>query len=240
MLVNRRLVGSAPGLQYHPLVNFLIALAAVYGSLNPDAAPPKNMSPFAIVHVLSNESSFSPQPVEWLRFAPVGALNLRPTLSLVFQDAFTGGAGCSGAFQPVRWMRLHGGLVKNSVRPGMDAAMTLTPFDFRVVPSISVEVGHYFPNDAASVLSALSTKAKLDCSLLQYFSHDTASGYLGFDVAAGPLALSVRGGITHTEISNLDMSRVFEVSIPGAQAPTLQRKQLATGPSGKVVLTVRL
>jgi hypothetical protein len=63
------------------------------------------------------------------------------------------GAVLSAIYRPWYWLRLNGGLAWNYLSFGLQAGATLIPFHFGITPTLTGEVGYFFPGNLNARLS---------------------------------------------------------------------------------------
>jgi hypothetical protein len=143
-------------------------------------------------------AAFSPPPLveaENVREAEPQVLRLGVLVDVGIPD----GAGASLVVKPTTWLRVQAGAIGNGIGAGVRAGLVLSPLDWPVRPTLSVEAGHYFDGDASWLLGDASSAALK--SFLSRVSYDFAEGHLGLEFGSKRFAFFLRAGLAYVDVS---------------------------------------
>lgn len=122
--------------------------------------------------------------------------NPPPILGIQFAVGAPDGAVLSAIYRPWTMLRLNGGLAWNFFGLGLQAGATFLPFHFGVTPTLSAEVGYYFPSNYLTQLERWTTVAPEVAPLFQHVSYTYLSTQLGVEFgAADTFVFFIRFGI---------------------------------------------
>ena len=119
-------------------------------------------------------------------------------LAILLDVAVPSGFGASLAVRPCSWISLHGGVISNTVSPGIRGGFTLAPFHFAVTPTFTAEIGHFWDGDANSSIAFFTQNSGFHSDLVQHFGYDFVTGQLGIEL--GPpdwWVISIRVGLSY-------------------------------------------
>ena len=107
------------------------------------------------------------------------------------------GAVLSATYRPWYWLRLNGGLAWNYVSFGLQAGATLIPFHFAITPTLTGEVGYFFPGNLNARLSRWNPDIPPELKpLLDSFSYTYLSTQFGLEFGgADTFVFFIRGGL---------------------------------------------
>jgi hypothetical protein len=132
-------------------------------------------------------------------------------------DGFNG----SLVVRPFRPLNIHAGVGTNLISYGVRAGAQLYLLPTAISPTLSAEVGRYFPGDANEAIARLGVSADSDNPLLREVGYDYANLHLGLDFGREHFSFyihagfsAVRGKIRHLDelvAEDADESLTFEV-----------------------------
>lgn len=145
---------------------------------------------------------------------PAGAALAEPAPSSVFYDGTKFGfqidagapAGASAAlvYRPWSYLRLNAGVAYDAVAFGVKGGVTLIPFHWGVVPTLSLEAGHFAQGNVTDVVTITDPVAK---ELLTNVGFDYASADLGVEFGSqNRFVFYIRAGIAQVwaHVNNLN------------------------------------
>jgi len=137
-----------------------------------------------------------------------------------------------------RWLRLRAASIGPS--HGTEAGATLILFQTWITPTLTAEAGHYSGGDAFSRIRAMTKSPYLDSSLQRSFNSDYQTGYLGIELGARDVAISINVGLTRALNSHQNIQSGLEVapSKPVASVEDIRTAQI--GPAAKIALVINL
>jgi hypothetical protein len=141
---------------------------------------------------------------------------LRPTRGphkwgLQLDGGVPDGAAASLLYRPLKFLRVHGGLLYNYAGYGARAGVTILPY-FPIAPSLTLEAGHYFDSNVANSLSRFTSVSDSVRPLLQQIGYTFVNAQVGLEIGHPDwFVFFVRGGL----------SRVW-TSVHGAEAAAQQ------------------
>ena len=94
------------------------------------------------------DGAATPLPSE----APAAAPEWKRQFGVGLDVGLPDGLTLSGIYRPIKLVRIELGLGYNALSPGIRLGATLTPIDFWISPSLTVEAGHYFPGNNDSIM----------------------------------------------------------------------------------------
>ena len=151
------------------------------------------------------------------------------------------GAGASIVYRPWKWLRARIGGNYNGVSGGISGGVTLLPpVFFPILPTATIEAGHYFEGDANWIARLASGKQSTDIASLRRVSYDYVNGHLGLEFGSqNRFVFYVHGGFTylHTTINDLQTTINQQNSGGGSSATTVTVKDPTVNlfvPSGKI------
>jgi hypothetical protein len=107
---------------------------------------------------------------------------------------FPQGFGAAVVVRPLPWLRAHAGFAHNILGPGIQGGVTLAPWQFAIVPTLTLEAGRFFQTDVSDDFSGTFPDA-FDPSLRR-FGYDFYSAQLGLEVGSQrSFVFFLRGGL---------------------------------------------
>lgn len=102
--------------------------------------------------------------------------------------------GASIVYRPWKWLRVHGGATFNGIAAGLRAGVTLLPpFFFGILPTATVEAGHYFEGDANKLASSDQPSP-----WLRRVNYDYVNGHLGLELGSqNRFVFYIHGGLSY-------------------------------------------
>ncbi|MBI3557012.1 MAG: hypothetical protein HY074_12170 [Deltaproteobacteria bacterium] len=151
------------------------------------------------------------------------------------------GAGASVVFRPWKWLRARVGGNYNGVSGGISGGVTfLPPVFFPVLPTATVEAGHYFEGDANWIARLAAGNQSTDIASLKRVSYDYVNGHLGLEFGSqNRFVFYIHGGFTylHTTVNDLQTTINQQNSGGGSSTTTVTFKDPTVNaivPSGKL------
>ncbi len=121
---------------------------------------------------------------------------------LLLEGGFPEGAAASVVFRPVSEVRLWAGPAWNYVAFGMQAGVTLIPWQAGFSPILSLEAGRYFNADATFLANKASGVPPEVKPLLTNVSYDYAAAHVGFEIGTrDAFAISLRAGLSYVSLT---------------------------------------
>ncbi len=125
-----------------------------------------------------------------------------PHVALAFDAGLPDGLGASLALRPWSWLRLTGGIVTNTISPGIRAGVTVIPFHFAITPTLSVEAGHYFDGDANHAIGFVTQQPSFYNAAFAHVGYDFVDGQIGIEIGfPDRWAFSIRAGLGYVHTS---------------------------------------
>jgi hypothetical protein len=149
------------------------------------------------------------------------------------------GANVSLVVRPARFVELHAGGGTNLVSPGVRAGAVLHLLPTAVSPTLSAEVGRYFPGDGNAALIRLGLAAESDEPVLREVGYDYGNLHLGVHAGRGRVAVFLHAGysVIRGELRQVEAS--FVAAGLGHQVPEDPTFTIIT-PSARLGLAVFL
>jgi hypothetical protein len=131
------------------------------------------------------------------------------------------GVNGSLVFRPFRPLNIHAGVGTNLISYGVRAGASLYLLPTGISPTLSGEVGRYFPGDANEAANRLGVTTDSDNPVLRDVGYDYANLHLGLDFGRETFSFyihagfsAVRGKLRHLDelvAEDADESLTFEV-----------------------------
>jgi hypothetical protein len=88
--------------------------------------------------------------------------------------------GAAMVGRPLKWMRLHFGMVTNFAAPGIRGGVTFVPVNWYISPSVTIEGGRMFEGNANTITSAFGISSRA----LNSFGYDFMNLHGGVELGA--------------------------------------------------------
>ena len=122
-----------------------------------------------------------------------------PWIGLILDAGVPDGANLGLVARPFSWLRLHAGGSYNLVSAGVRGGVSYVPFNYWIVPTLTVEGGHFFDGNARSSIKAI---AGLDVEYApEKVSYTYANGHLGLEFGGDWYTIFLRGGMSFVHAS---------------------------------------
>ncbi len=162
-------------------------------------------------------------------------------LGVMIDAGLPDGAGASVVYRPWKWLRVRAGGNYNGVSGGISGGVTLLPpVFFPILPTATIEAGHYFEGDANWIARLASGDQSTSIASLKRVSYDYVNGHLGLEFGSqNRFVFYIHGGFTyvHTTIHDLQTTIDQQNSGGGSSTTTVTFKDPivnAIVPSGKL------
>ena len=162
-------------------------------------------------------------------------------LGMTIDAGLPDGAGASIVYRPWKWLRVRAGGNYNGVSGGISGGVTLLPpVFFPILPTATIEAGHYFEGDANWIARLATGNQSTDIASLKRVSYDYVNGHLGLEFGAqNRFVFYIHGGFTylHTTINDLQTTINQQNSGSGSSTTTVTVKDPVVNaivPSGKL------
>jgi hypothetical protein len=166
-------------------------------------------------------------------------LDLDHSLELLFRRRRWGSSGNWSGWMVNRWLRLRAATIGGS-HTGTEAGATLIMFQSWIAPTLTAEAGHYSGGDAISRIRSLTNSPYLDATPLRSFNLDYQTAYLGLELNAGRVAISISVGLTRVQYSSPSFQGPFEVATFKQLDSTHDLRTAQIAPAAKLAVLIDL
>jgi hypothetical protein len=136
-------------------------------------------------------------------------------LGLQIDSAVPDGAGVSLLYRPLKFLRLNGGMLYNTIGYGVRGGVTILPY-FGLAPSLTLEAGHYFESSALSRVSQYATVSDDLRPLLSKIGYTFVNAQVGFEIGHPDwFVFFIRGGLSRVWLSVHDAQQAAQSSSTG-------------------------
>jgi len=136
----------------------------------------------------------------------------RHVLALQLDGGVPDGAGASLLYRPLKFLRLGGGMLYNSVGYGVRGGVTILPY-FPLAPSLSLEAGHYFEASALSRVSQYTTVSDDVRPLLSRVGYTFVNAQVGLEIGHPDwFVFFIRAGLSRVWLSVHDAQQAAQQS----------------------------
>lgn len=180
-------------------------------------------SSLALTLVLTSQVSLAESPRDMSGAPPEAAIedgfepveeDRRPWLGVVLDAGVPDGANLGLVARPLSWLRAHVGGSYNLASAGIRAGATYVPFDYWIVPTLTLEGGHFFTGSAKEAIRLVSG-VDVD-GAPEEVSYTYANGHLGLEFGGDWFTVFLRGGMSfvHATFRPSDVDNVrFEENV---------------------------
>ncbi len=149
-------------------MRYLAVLALLFGSVAQagEQAQAEALSPDASAHAPVAPPQVEPPPSKESFFYEGTHFGMQ------FNAGAPGGAALSVVGRPWKFLRGDLGFAWNYLGFGVKGGVTLVPFQWAIVPTLGVEVGHFFDADASSLTTDATAKLLLKSVGYTYLTGD--------------------------------------------------------------------
>lgn len=135
---------------------------------------------------------------------------------LALDAGFPAGATASVVVRPWSFLRLNAGIAHDVIAFGYKAGVTLIPFHWGVVPTLSFELGHFADGDVNSIITVNDPVVK---ELVKQIGYDYMSADLGLEFGSqNRFVFYVRGGLTKISSSARNLNAALAAGNVGGTA----------------------
>jgi hypothetical protein len=121
------------------------------------------------------------------------------SLGVMFDAGVPDGLTGSVVYRPLRPVNVHAGLGTNLISLGLRAGASVYLMPTAIAPSLSLEIGHYFPGDATAIVGSNSP-------VLREVGYDYANLHAGLEVGRDRMSFYVHAGFSaiRGKLKNID------------------------------------
>jgi hypothetical protein len=145
------------------------------------------------------------------------------------------GLGLGILFRPIPFLRLQGSGLYNVAGFGARAGITIVPFQFFIVPTLTVEGGRYFTGDATQFAASVPPELS---PMLRNISYDFANAHLAIELGVPQhFIFGIRFGLSYLQSTAAGSGQVLQDQVGD---PTLEVADLtlrAVFPSAKISIS---
>ena len=199
-----------------PLLCALMSASALLGA---SARADASATPAAPIVLASTSLPGGPGLGGALGGSPTTAVPATPTLragrgphmlGLQLDGGLPDGAGVSLLYRPLKFLRLNGGMLYNSVGYGVRGGVTILPY-FAFAPSLSLEAGHYFEASALARISQYTTVSDDLRPLLSRVGYTFVNAQVGFEIGHPDwFVFFIRAGLSRVWLSVHDAQQAAQ------------------------------
>ncbi len=121
----------------------------------------------------------------------------KPWLGLVLDAGVPDGAQVGLVVRPWSWLRIHAGGGYNLASGGIRGGATYVPFDYWVVPTLTLEGGYFFAGNPQGAVEAI---AGVDVEYVpERIAYGYANAHLGLEFGGDWFTFFLRGGYSYID-----------------------------------------